>query len=39
MTFSMPISNTQRSVFYMSSITEKAKKSKAGANLERTLKT
>ncbi len=28
MTFSMPISNTQRSVFYMSSITEKAKKQK-----------
>ena len=28
MTFSMPISNTQRSVFYMSSITEKAKNQK-----------
>lgn len=28
MTFSMPISNTQRNVFYMSSITEKAKNQK-----------
>lgn len=28
MTFSMPISNTQRSVFYMSSISEKAKNQK-----------
>src|SRR5574341_2583133 len=28
MTFSMPISNTRRSVFYMSSITEKAKNQK-----------
>src|SRR5574340_579586 len=28
MTFSMPISNTQRSVFYISSITEKAKNKK-----------